>query len=147
MKRNITACKDLLHNCGINFFSQRPSCSFHRTVHYSYDNAPQVHIASNPQQSGPSYFKTPRKCGLFEICCEGIPRQVNYLINKAVCTRNGANSTISYVYDFFSSHRAGETDAQNNADNCGGKTKTTLLYGTTPGEFFAGSTNQYCIHF
>ena len=120
MKTNIAACKELLHGSGINLLSGRPCRSFKGTVHYSYDYAQQVHIPSNPQQPGPIYFKTPRKCGLFGICCEGIPRQVNYLIDEAVNVGKGANSTISYVHDFFTSHGVGETDAQINADNCGG---------------------------
>lgn len=117
-------------------------------MHYSYDYAQQVHIPSNPQQPGPIYFKTPQKCGLFGVCCEGIPRQINYLIDKAVSTGKGANATISYVHDFFICHGAGETDAQINADNCGAQNKNNLfLSGTTPGEFFVDCTNQYCIRF
>ena len=46
------------------------------------------------------------------ICCEGIPRHVNYLIDEAVATGKGANATISYVHDFFNFHGPGETDAQ-----------------------------------
>jgi hypothetical protein len=48
-------------------------------VHYSFDYAQQVHYPANPMQPGPIYFLTPRKCSLFGICCEAIPRQVNYL--------------------------------------------------------------------
>ena len=127
MKTNIAACKEVLQDSGIDLLTGRPSCSFKGTVHYSYDYAQQVHIPSNPQQPGPIYFKTPWKCGLFGICCEGIPRQVNYLIDKAVATGKGANSTISYVHNFFSSHGAGETDAQINADNCGGQNKNNFV--------------------
>ena len=127
MKTNIAACKELLHGSGINLLSGRPCRSFKGTVHYSYDYAQQVHIPSNPQQPGPIYFKTPRKCGLFGICCEGIPRQVNYLIDEAVNGGKGANSTISYVHDFFASHGVGETDAQINADNCGGQNKNNFV--------------------
>ena len=36
----------------------------------------QVHYPSNPQQPGPVYFLTPRKCGIFSTCCEAITRQV-----------------------------------------------------------------------
>lgn len=127
MKTNIAACKELLQNSGIDLLSGMPCCSFKGTVHYSYDYAQQVHIPSNPQQPGPIYFKTPRKCGLFGICCEVIPRQVNYLIDEAVASGKGANSTISYVHDFFSSHGAGETDAKINADNCGGQNKNNFV--------------------
>ena len=100
MKTNIAACKELLQGSGIDLLSGRPCGSFKGTVHYLYEYAKQVHIPSNPQQAGPIYFKTPRKCGLFGICCEGIPRQVNYLIDEAVNVGKGANSTISYVHDF-----------------------------------------------
>ena len=83
MKRNIAACKEVLQDSVIDLLSPRPSCSLKGTIHYSDDYAQQVHIPSNQQQPGPIYFKTPRKCGLFGICCEGIPRQVNYLIDEA----------------------------------------------------------------
>lgn len=128
MKECIASCKKTLkNNTTIDLLSSRPSCSFNGTVHYSYDYAQQVHIPSNPQQPGPIYFKTPRKCGLFGICCEGLPRQVNYLIDEAVHTGKGANSTISYVHDFFSNHGAGETDVQIHADNCGGQNKNNYV--------------------
>ncbi|KAK6186744.1 hypothetical protein SNE40_006022 [Patella caerulea] len=42
-------------------------------IHYSFDYAQQVHFPSDPWQPGPMYFLTPRKCGLFGVCCEGIP--------------------------------------------------------------------------
>ena len=58
---------------------------------------------------------------------EGIPRQVNYLIVEAGNVGKGANSTISYVHDFFTSHTVGETDAQINTDNCGGQNKNNFV--------------------
>ena len=85
-----------------------------------------MHIPSNPQQPAPIYFKTPRKFGLFEVWCEGIPRQINYLIDEADSTGKGSNATISYVHDFIS-HRAGETDAQINVDNCGVQNKNNFF--------------------
>ena len=36
----------------------------------------QVHYPSNPQQPGPVYFLTPKKCAIFGVCCEGVPRQI-----------------------------------------------------------------------
>jgi hypothetical protein len=51
--------------------------------HYSFDFAQQVHFPSNPLQPGPIYLLTPRKCGIFGVCCEAAPRQVNYLIDEA----------------------------------------------------------------
>jgi len=51
------------------------------SMHYSWDFAQQLHYPYEDQQVGPIYFKTPRRAQLFGVCCEGIPRQVNYLIN------------------------------------------------------------------
>ena len=69
-------------------------------MHYSFDFAQQVDIPSNPMQPGPIYFKTPRKCAIFGVMCEAIPRQVNYLIDEASDVGKGANTTISYVHHF-----------------------------------------------
>ena len=44
------------------------------SVHYSFDYAQQVHYPSDPQQPGPIYFLTPRKCAVFGINCEALPR-------------------------------------------------------------------------
>ena len=49
-------------------------------IHVSFDYVQNLQIPHMPQQVGPIYFKTPRKCHLFGICCEGLPRQINYLI-------------------------------------------------------------------
>lgn len=86
-----------------------------------------MHIPSNPLQPGPIYFKTPRKCGIFGVCCEGIPRQVNYLINESAQTGKGANSVISYLHHFFDKHGLGETDVHVHADNCTGQNKNNYL--------------------
>ena len=102
-------------------------CSFRGTMHYSFDYAQQVHIPSNPMQPGPIYFKTPRKCGIFGISCEAIPRQVNYLIDEASNVGKGANSTISYVHHYFENHGLGETHAHLHADNCSGQNKNNTF--------------------
>ena len=60
-----------------------------------------VHYPSNPFQPGPIYFLTPRKCGLFGVCCEGIPRQINFLIDEAVDTGKGANTQSVACYTTF----------------------------------------------
>ena len=43
----------------------------------------QVHYPCDPMQLGPIYFLTPRKCAMFGICCESIPRQVSKLNIKS----------------------------------------------------------------
>ena len=74
------------------------------TVHYSFDFAQQIHYPSNPMQPGPIYFLTPRKCAIFGICCEAIPRQINYLIDEAVDVGKGSNTVVSLLHHFFSTH-------------------------------------------
>lgn len=56
--------------------SRIPAMSNRTTFHYSFDMAQQVHYPSDPFQPGPIYFLTPRKCAIFGICCEAVPRQV-----------------------------------------------------------------------
>ena len=56
----------------IDFNFGRAPCSYNGTVHYSYDYAQQLHYPSDPNQPGPIYFKTPRKCAIFGVCCESI---------------------------------------------------------------------------
>ena len=77
------------------------ACSLDTTIHHSFDFAQQIHIPSNPMQPGPIYFKTPRKCGIFGVMCEAVPRQVNYLIDEASDIGKGANTTISYVHHYY----------------------------------------------
>ena len=96
-------------------------------MHYSFDYAQQVHYPTNPQQPGPIYFKTPRKCGIIGICCESTPRQINYFIAESVATGKGANATISYVHGFLEKHGAGETNVHFCADNCGGQNNNNYV--------------------
>lgn len=87
----------------------------------------QVHIPSNPMQPGPIYFKTPRKCGIFGVMCEAIPKQVNYLIDEAVDVGKGANTTIGYMHHYFGKHGLGETCAHVHADICSGQNKNNCF--------------------
>ena len=96
----------------VDFTVTRKPCSYAGTVHYSYDYAQQLHFPADPNQPGPIYFKTPWRYALFGVCCEAVPRQVNFLIHESVLTGKGANSTISYVHYCFHRHRLGETKAQ-----------------------------------
>lgn len=126
------ACKEAADNFEaaegtIDLSETHPSCSFTGTMHYSFDYAQQIHIPSNPMQPGPIYFKTPRKCGIFGVICEAIPRQVNYLIDEAVSVGKGANSTISYVHHYFANHGLGETNVHLHADNCSGQNKNNFF--------------------
>uniref|UniRef100_A0A1X7VKS5 Uncharacterized protein n=1 Tax=Amphimedon queenslandica TaxID=400682 RepID=A0A1X7VKS5_AMPQE len=73
----------------------KPLAMLNIVAHYSFDYAQQVHYPSSPLQAGPIYFLTPRKCGIFGVCCEAIPQQVNFLIDESFDTGKGANPVIS----------------------------------------------------
>ena len=99
------------------------------TAHYSFNMAQQVFYLNDPQQPGPMYFLTPRKCAIFGVCCEAIPHQVNYLIDKSIDTGKGANTIISMLHHFFEVHGLGEQDVHLHADNCGGQNKNNTMVG------------------
>ena len=96
-------------------------------VHYSFDFAQQVHFPHNPNQPGPMYFLCPRKCGIFGVCCEGIPQQVNYLIDEGMSSSKGSNAVISYLNHFFQSYALGEQHVQLHCDNCSGQNKNNYV--------------------
>ena len=89
--------------------------------------AQQIHYPSDPLQPGPMYFLTPRKCGIFGICNEALPCQVNYLIDEAVDTGKGANNIVSKLHHFFGVHGSGENKVYLHADNCTGQNKNNTM--------------------
>lgn len=102
-------------------------CSMTEAMHYSFDFAQQVHYPNDPLQPGPMYFLCPRKCGVFGICCEGIPQQVNFLVDESHCTSKGANSVISYLDFFFDNFCLGECSVHLHCDNCSGQNKNRFM--------------------
>ena len=102
-------------------------CSSNMVVHHSFDMAQQVHYPSDPFQPGPMYFLTPWKCAIFGVCCEALPRQVNYLIDEASDTGKGANTIVSLLHHFFQEHSLGQTDVHVHADNCMGQNKNSTM--------------------
>ena len=98
-------------------------------MHYSFDYAQQVHFPNDPQQPGPAYFLTAKKCQLFGVACEPIGRQVNYLINEGEGIGKGANATVSLIHHHIQVHGLKEDHLLLHADNCVGQNKNnTLLY-------------------
>lgn len=95
--------------------------------HYSFDFAQQIHLPSNPLQPGPFFFLTPRKCALFGVCCEGVHRQVNYLIDEAHLITKGSNAVCSFLHDFFGRYGLGETTVHLHCDNCSGQNKNNFV--------------------
>ena len=108
-------------------YSPPTPCSFNGTAHYSWDYAQQLHYPADPQQPGPIYFKTPRKCSIFGVSNDACNYQFNYLIDEIVATGKGANSTISYVHHYMATHGMGETKALIHADNCTGQNKNNFF--------------------
>lgn len=103
------------------------ACYLDTTNHYSFNFAQQIHIPSNPMQPGPIYFKTPRKCGIFGVLCEVVPRKVNYFIDEASDVGKGANMTISYLHHYFQYHGLGEKQVHLHEDNCSGQNKNNYF--------------------
>ena len=87
-------------------------------MHYSFDLAQQVLYPHNPLQPGPMYFKTARKCAIFGVCCEGIPCQINYLIDEDSDTGKDANTVASLVHHFLAYHSLEEIHLHLHTDNC-----------------------------
>lgn len=96
-------------------------------MHYSFDYAQQIHYPSDPMQPGPIYFMTPRKCTLFGVNCEALPRQVNFLTDEAGDCGKGANTVISQLDFFFKQHGLGEKEVFLHADNCCGQNKNNCM--------------------
>jgi len=107
--------------------AQNAACSRSEVVHYSFDFAQQVHYPFDAMQPGPMYFLCPRKCGVFGICCEGIPQQVNFLIDEGHCCSKGSNAVISYLDYFFANYGLGETTVHLHCDNCSGQNKNRYM--------------------
>ncbi len=104
-----------------------PANSRDLTVHYSFDYAQQVHYPSDPLQPGPVYFLTARKCSVFGVNCEAIPRQVNFLNDEAGFCGKGANTVVSQLHYFFENHGLGEMEVFLHADNCTGQNKNNAM--------------------
>ena len=119
-RTQVTKAKDAA--AGLRLGENCP-CSRPLTMHYSFDFAQQVHYPCDPLQPGPIYFLTPRRCGIFGVCFEGLPQQVNYLIDEGMATSKGSDAVISYLHHFFSTYGLGEEDLQLHCDNCSGQNK------------------------
>ena len=100
-------------------------------MHYSYDFAQHVNFPFDAQQTGPAYFKTARKCGIFGVTCDGKAEQVNYLINEAENPGKGADCTLSLVHHYLENYGCAEDNLVLHADNCTRQNKLqfSICYG------------------
>ena len=69
-----------------------------------------MHFPLDLLQPGPIFFLTPRKCNVFGIHCEGIPRQINFLCDEGADRGKGANVVISQLQYYFKHHGLGEME-------------------------------------
>lgn len=104
--------------------TKTPANSIDIKVH-SFHYAQQVHYPSDTLQPGPIYFLTPRKCTIFGVNCEALPRQINFLTDEAGNCGKGANAVVSQIHFFFDTHSFGEKYScmQTTAQD---RTKTTV---------------------
>ena len=86
-----------------------------------------MHFPADPLQPGPIFFLTPRKCSIFGVHCEAIPRQINFLTDEAADCGKGANVVISQLHYFFSNHGLGEKVVYLHCDNCTGQNKNSFM--------------------
>ena len=78
-------------------------------------------------QPGPIYFLPPRKCSIFGINCEAIPRQINFLPDESGKVGNWANVVISRLHFFFRVYGLGEKYVYLHAGNCAGQNKNNAV--------------------
>ena len=105
--QNMVKAKAAYTAAGCPPLGPHPPCSTDFAVHLSFDYAQQVHLPFFPMQPGPLYFLVPRKVGIFGVCMEGIPRQVNYLIDESHCSSKGSIAVISYLHHYFENYGLG----------------------------------------
>ncbi|KAL5013745.1 hypothetical protein ScPMuIL_008015 [Solemya velum] len=129
------------HATGIEELQTSAPCSRTMTMHYSFDFAQQVHLPSNPLQPGPIYILFPRKCGIFGVCYEGIPKQVNFLVDEAHSISKGSNTVVSYLHFFL-----GRLTSSCTATIALDKTRTVLSCGIAHEGWQLDSTSPY-LHF
>ena len=124
----VARAKDVCCQLEIGVLTANAPCSRQIEMHYSFDYAQHVHLPSDdPLQPGPSYFVVPRKVGLFGVCCEGLPKQVNFMIDEAHLISKRLNAVISYLHYFFEHSGLGETEANIYCDNCPGQNKNRFV--------------------
>lgn len=92
----------------------------------SFDFAENVHYPSSPQQVGPLYFKTARKCNIFGIHDERTGIQTNYLIDESDMVGKGANVVISLL-DYHLRRNINSEILILFADNCVGQNKNNAM--------------------
>lgn len=119
--------KNVVAAAGITDLGPNPPNTMPGRMHYSFDFAQQVHLPSSPLQPGPIYFLVPRKCGIFGVCNEALPQQINYIIDEGMSSGKGSNMVISLLHHFLEHYGLGEKGLDLHCDNCSGQNKNKYL--------------------
>ena len=69
-----------------------------------------IYFPSDPLQPDPIYFLTTRKCSVFGVCYEALPRQIDFITDESGETGKGTNAVISRLRFFYENHGLGEKD-------------------------------------
>ena len=120
---------------------------FPEVMHLSFDFAQQIHFPNSPQQVGPLYFLTPRKCQLFGICSEGHAKRVNYLIDENDSPGKGANCVISMLHHYLESKTNSNQDLLLHADNAVGQNKNNAMIQYCAWRVFTGKSQTIKLSF
>ncbi|XP_065191920.1 uncharacterized protein LOC135823013 [Sycon ciliatum] len=89
---------------------EQPDPTSQCKAHYTFDFAQNVFLPKTARQEGPMYFKTPRKVQVFGVCCEGIPKQINYLLDESDTIvadgkkSHNPNTVVSAIHHYFKTH-------------------------------------------
>ena len=122
-------------------------------AHYTFDFAEQLHLPHHSRQVGPMYFKVGRKVQLFGICCDSNNTQVNYLVDESETIgqngtkSHGANSVVSMLDHYFSTHSLKESICYCHADNCVGQNKNRFVIGYFAWRALTGKHTQIHLSF
>ena len=73
--------------------------------------------------------------------------QINYLIDEASATGKGANTVITLVHHFFSTHTFGESSVHLHADNCTGQNKNRHVIAYLMWRVLTGRHKQITLSF
>lgn len=106
-----------------------------QTNNLPYDFAQHIHYPYDSQQTGPEYFKTAIKCGLFGVCNDGNNKQVLYLIDEGENPGKGADFVISLVHHYIVNYGNGKKRVYLHADNCVRQNKNNATISIFFGEF------------
>ena len=144
--------QSMVQNCrksctAVSSLQTSAPCSSSVSSHYSFDFAQQVHLPYHPLQPEPVYFLCPRKVGIFGICCEGLPQQVNFLNDEAHLVSKGSSAIISYLHYFFEHYGLGECEVDLHCDNCSGQNKNNFVLAYLMWRTLRGLHHRVSLHF